>query len=120
VYAIKDWNEIYNRMRKDRDQPKRLEYIPVISKLHGPRYRWLVEQKGGLAAFGLFVALLEVVGDGHPPRDGRLADSDGRPYDITDLRRATGINESEIKIGLELLTCKRLGWVTDDSRLTDT
>jgi len=119
VYTIKDWESLYERTRKDRQPPQRLRWIPVVSKLKGNGIGWLLEQEDGLAAFGLFILLLEVSGDMPPPRTGKLIDSDGRPYDVDDLRRMTGVTKSQIKKGLTLLTSDKLGWLTYDSQMTD-
>jgi len=119
VYRIKDWTQLYEKTRKDRPAPQRLGWIPVISKLKGNGIGWLLEQDDGLAAFGLFVLLLEAAGDVPPPRDGRLVNSDNRPYELDDLRRLTSVKEPQLKKGLVLLTSDKLAWVTNDSHVTD-
>lgn len=91
----------------------------MISKLKGNGIGWLLEQENGLAAFGLFVLLLEAAGDVPPPRDGSLVNSDGRPYEVDDLRRLTGVKEPQLKEGLELLTSDKLAWLTCDSHVAD-
>ena len=87
------------------------------NKLRGNGIGWLLEQEDGLAAFGLFILLLEVAGDIPPPRTGQLVNSDKLPYEADDLRRLTGVNDAQLHKGLALLTSPKLGWVTDGSQM---
>ncbi len=120
MYTIVDWEELYEHVRSGREQLRKMKWVAVVVKLDGPNYRWLVSQKNGLAAFGCFIALLEVCGSGKPYRNGDLKSSTGRPLDLDDLERVTGIKKPEIVTSLEFLTSDRLGWVADGDHAVTT
>jgi hypothetical protein len=120
MYTIVDWEELYEYVRSGRGQLQKLQWIAVVNKLDGPNYRWLVAQKNGLAAFGCFIALLEVCGSGKPERNGDLKDGKGRPLGLDDLDRLTGIKMPQIVTSLEFLTSDRLQWIAHGNHVDAT
>lgn len=121
MIRIRNW-ELYEPKRSDRTPPA-LSWIKLPVNPAGNGFRILMETNNETReAFGVFIALLQVAGSVPPPRSGLLADRHDRPYDISDVRRKTGIPNESIARALRFLSGKadpKIRWIEIDGDTLD-
>jgi len=113
AYRIDQWNEYFETAATRKRHG--LDWVKLPIRLSGVSYRRIASQKGGAAALGVWMALLEVAAQQRAPRDGTLQDGSGKPYDVHDLSLCTSIPTKTITAALTLLGAE--GWVVSANGL---
>lgn len=108
VYAIKDWAKNFENAQSRKVEDLDWVRVPIH---HGLRYKRLMKSKGGVEAFGVFIALVEVAATCEPR--GVLIDESG-PLTLDDLSEQTGIDTKTLQRGISLLESDRIGWVVKE------
>lgn len=113
---IKNWNEHYENF-KSRSIDK-LGWVPIPNDISGVKICRIMTEPDGLAAFGLFILLVEIASRSAKPREGWLTDNgreDGNPMTIDELSFMLRRDASELSKLIQVLTNQRIGWVVDHS-----
>lgn len=83
-------------------------WVRVPTRMDGEGYRGLMLRPGGVAAFGVYILMVEVAAN--LPVKGLLADEKG-PLTTTRLAVKTSAPVAEIETAIELLTDPDIGWL---------
>ena len=123
IYRIHRWNETF-LYDKAKGRKGKLKWLAVPVKLDDLDLIALAESRGGAAALGVWLMLLEVAGS-LEARDGYLRRSTGDPLTLCDLSKLTRLPKSVLEKGIHALG--EIGWlrsepfgtVTNDAVLQD-
>ncbi len=115
MYRIKDWERHFENSNSKR--VIRMEWVPIKNKHDGKGYRRLMAHPKAAEIFGAWTILVQVASKSDVR--GVLADEDGS-LDASDISDATGFPVKSILLALEVLSDKRIGWIIDDSKQTQT
>ncbi len=107
AYAIKDWSKNFENAQSRKVEDPHWVRVPIH---HGLRYKRLMKAKGGVEAFGVFIALVEIAATCEPR--GKLVDESG-PLTVEDLAGQTDIPEPVLKRALEVLIDAKIGWIVE-------
>ena len=106
TWAIKDWDTAFE-CAASRKLAK-VTYLQLRCKVDGLAYRRLMRRTGGLEAYGVFMALVQVAAKCDVR--GVLA-RDGKPLSMIDLEDLTSIPKDAIEKAIEILTLADIGWL---------
>lgn len=112
VWAINDWNRIYenNRTRA----LKRLDWVPIPNKMDGDGYTHLMNHDHGEAHFGVWIALVEIASKSE--NRGllqRRISTDGQPiwHDSASIARVSRMRVPVIEEAIPRLV--EIGWLIE-------
>lgn len=89
-----------------------MTWVRVATSQGGKRFRRLMERRGGVEAFGVFILLVEVVAKlPQEHRTGALIDERGEPVTLDDLRLATGASTTILARGIKALCEDDIAWL---------
>jgi hypothetical protein len=114
VWRIKDWDDAFTCSQAARGRGiKRPSWVPIPIRLEGERYRMLMLQPGGVEAFGVFIALVEVAA--LCAVKGTLADDSGKPLSDSRLAVRTSIPVDVITRAIAVLSATEIGWLIEEA-----
>jgi len=119
MYRVLNWDRHFEGAKSKTYNNKTSCSLPTK---HGLGYRRLISEKDGVALFGAWVALIQVLSRHNKPRQGYCTDtglSDGTPYSCEDLELLTGISAKYFKEMFKICKSHSVGWV-ELTKTTDT
>lgn len=114
VYAIKDWNTIFEDRRSREVQELLFVKFPV--RRHGETFRLLIQTREGVAAYGIFCTLVTLAAT--CPQRGTLTDSKG-PWTPERFARHFHAPQKLVSEAFTLLSSQSVGWLTADCAPTE-
>jgi len=106
TYRIKQWNDVFEDFRSR--QVGRLRFLPFDLTRNSEAYQGLVASDRGIAAYGVFWALVLVAA--RCPVRGVLSDEKG-PFTVRRLAVRTRMSEEAINDAIQILTDQEIGWL---------
>ncbi len=107
LYRVCGWSEIYENNRTR--ELKRLQWVPLPNKQDGDGYTEMVARSNAAAAFGAWVALVQVASKCDPR--GTLVRDNGKPHDAASLARISRLPEKDFKAMIPVALS--VGWLED-------
>jgi hypothetical protein len=111
LYRIRNWPEHFEGAKSKTYKNKSACSMPCR---HGLGYRRLVRGKDGPALFGAWCAMIQILSQHQPPREGWLTSDGtktGRPYSPDDLECLTDIPARYFGRMLEKVSSQVVDWV---------
>lgn len=106
TYRIKQWGDVFEDFRSR--QVGRLRFLPFDLTRNSEAYPGLVASARGIAAYGVFWALVLVAA--RCPERGVLSDEKG-PFTVRRLAVRTRMSEEAISDAIAMLTDPEIGWL---------
>lgn len=112
AYQIPQFHDVHSRGELDKltKRGRKWPWVRVPTKMDGEGFKGLMLQPGGVAAFGVYVLLVEVAAN--LPVKGLLANQKG-PLTATRLAVKTSAPVAEIEAAIELLSDPDIGWLVE-------
>lgn len=113
IYQIRDWDRHFEN-NKSR-LIGRCSWVSLPNKQHGMGYSRVVSEPDGAAIYGVFVMMVCACSQQESPRSGWLTDDgtrSGAPWGPADLALKFRRPKSEIERAIEVLTDRKIGWLT--------
>jgi len=107
LYKIRDWNVHYeiNRTR----QLKEMAWVPIVCKLSGNGYTYLMTLDEGPGVFGCFVAIIEMAAKCKPR--GILQHGAGKAHDSASIARMTRMPVDLVDKTLVICSSQDCDWI---------
>ena len=114
IYRVKNWEALYENNRTR--ELKHMSWVPVPNSHDGDGYTALVCRESGPQLYGAWIVILQVAskcGNHALSCGGRgtLVRDNGFPHDAASLSRITRFPENIIKLALDALVSRDVGWL---------
>jgi hypothetical protein len=111
LYRVKGWDSHFEGSKSKGYKNKSSCMMPCS---HGLGYKRLVRAKNGASLFGAWCAMIQVLSQHQPPREGWVTDDgkhDGAPYTPDDLECLTDIPSKTFGAMLDSVSSQVVDWV---------
>jgi uncharacterized phage protein (TIGR02220 family) len=112
LYRVKGWNEHFeNNRSRERDS---LSWVPVPNKHDGMTFLRIMAEPDGIAIYGFWMLVLQMLSKQRLPRDGWLTrdgQPTGTPWQASDLALPLRRPVAEIQRALDFLSSGDIDWL---------